>query len=73
MLLPLLAAFLPQIVNMLTPQGRVPDGGLGQAASGMDLGTVLGGLLGGAGGTGSSGGSPDLDGMLGGLLGGDKG
>jgi uncharacterized protein YidB (DUF937 family) len=72
-LLPLLAAFLPQIIDMLTPQGKVPDGGLGQAASGMDLGTVLGGLLGGAGGTGGSGGSPDLGGMLGGLLGGDKG
>ncbi len=69
-LLPLLAAFLPQIINMLTPQGKVPDGGLGQAASGMDLGTVLGGLLGGGGG---SGGNPDLGGMLGGLLGGDKG
>ena len=69
-LLPLLATFLPQIVDMLTPHGTVPAGGLGQAASGMDLGGVLGGLLGGAGG---SGGSPDLGGMLGGLLGGDKG
>jgi uncharacterized protein YidB (DUF937 family) len=68
-LLPLLATFLPQIINMLTPQGKVPDGGLGQAASGMDLGGVLGGLLGGGGG---SAGSPDLGGMLGGLLGGDK-
>jgi uncharacterized protein YidB (DUF937 family) len=68
-LLPLLAAFLPQIVNMLTPHGKVPDGGLGQAAGGMDLGGVLGGLLGGGGGTG---GSPDLGGMLGGLLGGTK-
>ena len=67
-LLPLLATFLPQIINMLTPQGKVPDGGLGQAASGMDLGGVLGGLLGGGG----SAGSPDLGGMLGGLLGGDK-
>ena len=69
-LLPLLATFLPQIVDMLTPHGSVPSGGLGQAASGMDLGSVLGGLLGGAGGSGSS---PDLGGMLGGLLGGDKG
>ena len=68
-LLPLLATFLPQIVDMLTPHGSVPSGGLGQAASGMDLGSVLGGLLGGAGGSGSS---PDLGGMLGGLLGGDK-
>jgi uncharacterized protein YidB (DUF937 family) len=72
-LLPLLATFLPQIINMLTPKGTVPDGGLGQAASGMDLGTVLGGLLGGGGGTGGTGGNPDLGGMLGGLLGGDKG
>ena len=56
---------------MLTPHGTVPDGGLGQAASGMDLGSVLGGLLGGGGGRRA--GSPDLGGMLGGLLGGDKG
>ena len=28
-LLPLLAMFLPQIINMLTPQGKVPDGVLG--------------------------------------------
>ena len=27
-LLPLLAAFLPQIINMLTPKGNVPSGGL---------------------------------------------
>jgi uncharacterized protein YidB (DUF937 family) len=72
-LLPLLAAFLPQIVNMLTPHGKVPDGGLGQAAGNMDIGGMLGGLLGGAGGAGGAGGGPDLGGMLGGLLGGDKG
>ena len=27
-LLPMLAAFLPQIIDMLTPDGKVPDGGL---------------------------------------------
>ena len=31
-LLPLLAAFLPQIINMLTPKGNVPSGGLNRAA-----------------------------------------
>ena len=52
-LLPLLAAVLPQLVNMLTPDGRVPEGGLDQAAGGMpDLGGLLGGLLGGSGGSG---------------------
>jgi uncharacterized protein YidB (DUF937 family) len=65
-LLPMLAAFLPQIVNMLTPNGSVPSGGLNGAAGGMpDLGGLLGGLT---GGTGS--GSSDLAGVLGGLLGG---
>ena len=67
-LLPMLAAFLPQIVDMLTPDGSVPSGGLNGAAGGMpDLGGLLGGLT---GGTGS--GSPDLGSVLGGLLG-DKG
>ena len=77
-LLPLLAAFLPQIINMLTPNGRTPAGGLDQAAQngGLgDLGGLLGGLLGGAGGSGSagSGSLDDVLGGLGGLLGGDKG
>ncbi len=50
-LLPLLAAVLPQLINMLTPDGRVPEGGVDQAAGGMpDLGGLLGGLLGGSGG-----------------------
>ena len=44
MLLPLLAAFLPMIIDRLTPDGKAPqtgaDGGLGQ------IGDVLGGLLG---------------------------
>lgn len=65
-LLPMLAAFLPQIVDMLTPNGSVPSGGLNGAAGGMpDLGGLLGGLT---GGTGS--GSSDIGNVLGGLLGG---
>ena len=69
-LLPLLAMFLPQIINALTPKGQVPSGGLNGATGGGlgDLGGILGGLLGG--GTGS--GSPDPGGVLGGILGGDK-
>ena len=72
-LLPLLATFLPQIINMLTPQGKVPEGGLDQAAQqGMpDLGSLLGGVLGGAGGT-QAGGAGGLEDVLGGLLGGNK-
>lgn len=80
-LLPMLAAFLPQIIDMLTPDGNVPAGGLnGATGSGglPDLGGLLGGVLGGAGsgGTGTSagaGGLDDLLGGLGGMLGGDKG
>jgi uncharacterized protein YidB (DUF937 family) len=74
-LLPLLAAFLPQIIDMLTPDGKEPSGGL--TGQGMpDLGGLLGGLAGGAGGTSAAGGQPGLDDLLGGLggmLGGDKG
>jgi len=70
-LLPLLAAFLPQIINMLTPNGNVPSSGLNQGAGAPDLGGLLGGLLGGAGGGGTgSGGLGDLLGGLGGLTGG---
>ena len=74
-LLPMLAAFLPQIVNMLTPDGSVPEGGLNGAAGGTvpDLGGLLGGVLGGAGATGGAGGLDDLLGGLGGMLGGGKG
>jgi uncharacterized protein YidB (DUF937 family) len=76
-LLPMLAAFLPQIINMLTPDGSVPDGGLdGAVAKGgiPDLGGLLGGVLGGAGGAGAAGGLGDVLGGLGGMLGGgDKG
>ena len=73
-LLPLLAAFLPQIIDMLTPQGQVPSGGLGQAGAGSaDLGGLLGGLMGTTGGgAGSTAGLDDLLGGLGGLLGGNK-
>jgi uncharacterized protein YidB (DUF937 family) len=71
-LLPLLAMFLPQIINMLTPNGKVPDGGLNQAAGNTDLGGLLGGLLGGTGGSGGAGGLGDLIGGLGGMLGGNK-
>jgi uncharacterized protein YidB (DUF937 family) len=43
-LLPLLATFLPMIIDMLTPDGNAPqtgaDGGMGQ------IGDLLGGLLG---------------------------
>ena len=53
-LLPMLAAFLPMIIDHLTPTGRAPKPG--EAANQPDLGGLLGGLLGGGG--------------LGGLLGG---
>ena len=74
-LLPMLAAFLPQIIDMLTPDGNVPAGGLGGAGGGMpDLGGMLGGLLGGAGGGGATGtgaaGGAGLDDLMGGMLGG---
>ena len=68
-LLPLLAAFLPQIINMLTPKGEVPDGGLNQAAQQQipDIGGLLGGLLGGAAGGTGTGGNAGLDDLLSGL------
>ena len=73
-LLPLLAAFLPQIIDMLTPDGATPSGGLNGATGGQmpDLGGLLGGLLGGNAGTGSQSGMPDLGGILGGVLGGQN-
>jgi uncharacterized protein YidB (DUF937 family) len=73
-LLPLLAAFLPTIVNMLTPKGETPAGGVNEAAqnAGPDLGGLLGGILGGGSSGGGSGGMPDLGGLLGGLLGGSQ-
>jgi uncharacterized protein YidB (DUF937 family) len=79
-LLPMLAMFLPQIVDMLTKAGSTPAGGLDEAAKSAmpDLGGLLGGLLGGAlGGGGTAGGSSagtsptgdaiDLDDLLKGL------
>ncbi len=78
-LLPMLAAFLPQLIDMLTPNGHVPSGGLGQAAGGglEGLGGLLGGLAGAAGAAGASGsgGTSEIGsvlGELGGLLGGTK-
>jgi len=71
-LLPMLAMFLPQIVNMLTPNGQVPNGGLNQAAASTDLTGMLGGLLGGTGGVGGAGGLGDVLGGLTGMLGGNK-
>jgi uncharacterized protein YidB (DUF937 family) len=79
-LLPMLAMFLPQIIDMLTKDGTTPAGGLDDAAKSEmpDLGGLLGGLLGGALGGGvtaggsSAGASPtgdatDLDDLLKGL------
>ena len=45
MLLPLLAGFLPMIIDRLTPGGQVPQGG--PTAHQGDIGDVLGGILGG--------------------------
>jgi len=53
-LLPMLAAFLPMIIDHLTPNGQAPKPG--EAANQPDLGGLLGGILGGGG----------LGGMLGG-------
>ena len=81
-LLPLLAMFLPQIIDMLTKNGSTPSGGLDDATGhgGMTdlgglLGGILGGVLGGAGtGTAATPGTTanaDLSDLLRGL-GGDK-
>lgn len=72
-LLPLLAAFLPQLIDMLTPSGRTPSGGLDDAlgSGGLgDLGGLLGGLMGGlntGGATGGATGTGGLDDLLRGL------
>ena len=58
-----LAQMLPQVVDKLTPQGRVPQGDLSSI-----LGNLVGGGLGGGQGGGQSPGLGDLAGMLGGLL-----
>lgn len=69
-LLPLLAAFLPQLINMLTPNGETPAGGLNGALGGGlgDLGGLLGGLMGGMSTAGAPG-TGSLDDILGGLTG----
>ena len=46
-LLPMLAAFLPMLINHLTPTGQAPKAG--DATNQPDLGGLLGGLLGGGG------------------------
>lgn len=46
-LLPMLAAFLPLLINHLTPSGQAPKPG--EAANQPDLGGLLGGLLGSGG------------------------
>ena len=46
-LLPMLAAFLPMLINHLTPTGQAPKSG--DATNQPDLGGLLGGLLGGGG------------------------
>ena len=74
-LLPLLAAFLPQLINMLTPNGQTPAGGLDHAAGsgGLDdLGGLLGGLMGGGAQSGGAG-LEDLLKGLGGSSGDDAG
>ena len=53
-LLPMLAMFLPMIINHFTPKGQVPEAGT--AENQPDIGDLLGGILGGGG----------LGGMLGG-------
>ena len=68
-LLPLLAMFLPQLIDMLTPNGQTPSGGLDDAlgSGGLgDLGGLLGGLMGGAS-TGGATGTGSLDDLLRGL------
>lgn len=48
-ILPMLAAFLPQIIDFLTPGGNLPnEGGAGTGSMG-DIGDVIGNVLGGGG------------------------
>ncbi|WP_135467692.1 YidB family protein [Crenalkalicoccus roseus] len=69
-LLGLLAAFLPRLVDMLTPQGRLPQPGEAPAAPQGGLAGLLGGLLGGGGAGGLAGGLGALLGQGGGAAGG---
>lgn len=67
-LLPMIAAFLPMIINALTPDGKVPAGGSG---SGFDVGSILAGLGGAAGATpGRTAGGEGPVGDIGKILGG---
>jgi uncharacterized protein YidB (DUF937 family) len=65
-----LAALLPQVINGLTPQGRVPqsDSEFGQGGMAGALAQMMGAMAGGQGGAAAGGGG--LAGLLGGLLGG---
>src|SRR3954452_3099932 len=65
-LLPMLAAMLPMIIDHLTPGGQLPAGG--GTGSTDDIGSVIGGILGG--GAGGLGGLGGLAGGLGGMFGG---
>jgi uncharacterized protein YidB (DUF937 family) len=67
-----LAALLPQVINGLTPQGRVPqsDVEFGQGGMAGALAQMMGAM---AGGQGAAPGGGGLAGMLGGLLGAAQG
>jgi uncharacterized protein YidB (DUF937 family) len=66
----ILAALLPQVINGLTPQGRVPqsDAEFGQGGMGGALAQMMGAMAGGQGGGQAQGGG--IGAMLGGLMGG---
>jgi uncharacterized protein YidB (DUF937 family) len=62
--LPLLAQFLPMIIDQLTPKGQIEQGAT--SAAGLDMGSILASVLKSQGGAGG------LGGLLGGLMGGSK-
>lgn len=66
-ILPLLAQFLPLIIDQLTPKGKIEQGAT--SAEGLDLNSVLASVMKSSGGSGGLGG---LSGLLGGLLGGQQ-
>lgn len=59
-LLPVLAQFMPMVIDKLTPGGQINQGAT--SAQGLDLGSVISSVIKGGGG--------GLGGLLGGLLGG---